>query len=899
MVIFAYKAGNSEGDEMSRLQSLIKILKRDGFNREAYLVRKIDMLQKYSVSKQEAERAKKWFSENSHLLSFDELFDEKTRIIVPFSTKEQMELIEIVTFLKEGAWSPSGGGNYFNVKKKKQKLKKLETGEEYEKSIEVADLKLSREESVIIPSGPRKGEHVIRTITSSISKILLNPKYKAPKWMSTWWQKNQTEYASNYNWKQLESVFKDGKLTTEHSVIISRDPLDVLRMSDHAGIRSCHSEGDSYFNCAISESKGNGLVAYLVETKEIDKLLTKHDPWGWDPDTGKGPEKKDIGEFDGEEIFADRDRGVLGVKAKSRVRLRKYAYFDSDSGDHYEFAVPEHRTYGPHPPGFKKLVTAWAWKNQKDLFTSEDGSVSLPEIYDLEMHGGSYRDTSDGEILNAFFKEGGIDSEFRGNAETSTEDSESVLEMWINEINEINELADAELEHISMHAEAELSDEGNYPYVYSSAYLECEIPLYGWGEVSLNEKYAESDNDFNPIPISWRSEGYSLFRDLIEHDEGGQIEELYVRNNSLHFHITFSCDDCANPDDVFAFYNYVKSDIEGNYDEYIEKVRRQLIEEGYIGEIEFDHVSKRLISSNFKNFDVSGGDYGKILVTSKKDLIPLNLIVPTSVANSENHQPYSVFNMRKHGRSRTGYLLIDEPKIIINILNDMARESYEFAKKQLHFEFYKDNTTLSDFSNVISNLKIKVSFHENELYNLRLEVSLKVQDSEDQILSLEKFVKELDENFSRIIWPVIESLSRKLSILIKDIESSTESFYGGSLVMPIIQKLKSSNQPDVKRLALWIERNWNNFNNAEKEVAYHSYLLPTERDGDYIHNDGLNAPRFWDSTMQRRPDTDVGYHWSGLSIKDVMPYTDLNAPIGAEPTELPQPIEDDEESSVF
>lgn len=866
---------------MSKLKVLNKILRRKGFNKEANIVHRIDKLEKYSISKEEVRRLNDWFQKDKSLLSFDNLFGGKLRIIVPFNTKEQRELIEIVLFLKRNGWTPSGGNNSFDIKKVKQKFKRLETAEEYEETKEVADLKVSKSEKRIIPAGPRKGEETVSEVTTTISKVLANPKYKAPDWMSTWWQKAQSEYASDYNWKQLESVFKDGELSSKHSIIISRNPIDVLRMSDHENIRSCHSEGSSYFNCAISESKGNGLVAYLVETRELNKVLVKKDPWGWDPETGKGPEKMDIGDLDNEELFYDRERGIPGIKAKSRLRLRKYVNHEEG----YEFAVPENRTYGPHPPGFKSLVRGWAWDNQKHLFDYEEGEhINLPHISDLEMHGGSYRDTSDGEILNAFFLEGDIDGRFAGNAETISDNEESVFDMWNDEINEINERAGIELEHAWFYAHVEMTDEGD-PYVYSSASLDCEIPLYGWEDLHFENNYAKTNSGFNPIPISYNAEGYRYFKELLEHEASNYVELINVSpaNNALTFRLDFECDDCVNPDDVADFLQYIKSDIDEEFYEYIEKTRRKLIDEEYIGKIEFDYVAERLESAEFENLNVFGTDEddtdGEIIVSTKPGLIPLNFKFPSSQYDKSLPEILnSNFNAKK--TSSSAYTLKDEPLLVINHLNKISKDAYEAAKKQLYFPFYTDDTELQDFSNIIKSFQIRLMTGHDSITELSLSVKLQVRDAEEQTLSLESFIMRLDQNLYDIVSIIRDSLFAKYKASAEKAKASMEAFYNGDLSRPIIQNLKSYSQPDVKRLALWIERNWGSFNNAEKEVAHYSYLIPTQNNGDYVHKDEEDAPRFWNSVMQQRPDTDISYRWSGLSMKDVMPYTDMNAPIG-------------------
>lgn len=853
---------------IDKVKPLVSWLKSNKFRKEANTISKLYKIQKYAISAAEANRLKEWLNDNKSQLSFDQLFNGKMRILIPFNTEEQRNLNQIVAFLKKEGYQPAGG-KFFEVKKVKQKLRRLETGEEYEEEVEVADLKVSKKETRVIPKGPRKGEEIESTSTTSISKALNSPKNKAPDWMREWWEKNQAEYVKNYNWNQLESAFKEGQITSEHSVVISRDPIDVLRMSDHRNIRSCHSEGGSYFQCAISESRGNGLVAYLVSTSDIKILLKSKD----------APEGAGIDHLDSEEIFRDADRGVAGIAPVSRIRLRKYV----DTYHDYEFAAPEHRAYGPSIPGFKNVVLNWAWDSQKDLFDD----YGVPDMIDLEMHGGSYRDTSDGEVLNAFFNQGGVETDFIGNVETESDDEESVYEMWEAEIDEVNERAADELEHISFYAS--LEDVGEVPYISAGASIECKIPLTGWEDVELDGQLARTTSGFNPIPFGW---GYSKerreFENLIEHDEYGDLEELDVNQSEkvLTYRIHFTCEDCNNPDDVDNYFDYVKRDIDGMYNEYLEKVRKKMVEEGYIGQIEYDRVAERLDSMAFNYFDVLGGeedDYdGEIWVTSKVEAVPLNIELPPILfSQTAGYSQYSIpriFNAVKAGPSN--YKLAEEPVIVTDMINKIAEEAYRAAEKQLTFSFY-EKEKLTDYSKALHDLQLHIHVYQRNLRSLSMKVVIQVHQEENHILFLEKFVRQLDKSFPQIIQPVIQSLKQKIKVATAGAKEKADAFFGGAQMMSIIRNLKGFSQPDVVRLATWVERNWNNFTNAEKEVAYFQYLIPAQRNGDYIHRDDLDTPRFWDTYMQQHPDVDVSYRWSGgISMKDVMPYTDLNAPIG-------------------
>lgn len=144
------------------------------------------------------------------------------------------------------------------------------------------------------------------------------------------------------------------------ALVLSRAPVDVLRMSDHPGatqsMESCHSEGGSYFQCAINEAKGTGLVAYLVNEEDLDKI-----------------------DLDDDEIFKDQDRDVDGIVPRGRVRLRRF----ENKKDGSEVAIPELNMYGENHPGVLEVVTDWAREKQPKFMQSN------PKPSDYVLTGGS------------------------------------------------------------------------------------------------------------------------------------------------------------------------------------------------------------------------------------------------------------------------------------------------------------------------------------------------------------------------------------------------------------------------------------------------------------------------------------------------------------------------------
>ena len=75
-------------------------------------------------------------------------------------------------------------------------------------------------------------------------------------------------------WQQNAAFIKQNinKMSNDkYAIVITRDPVDMFRMSDFDQISSCHSppsrpspSGNDYYKCAVAEAMGHGAVAYVV-----------------------------------------------------------------------------------------------------------------------------------------------------------------------------------------------------------------------------------------------------------------------------------------------------------------------------------------------------------------------------------------------------------------------------------------------------------------------------------------------------------------------------------------------------------------------------------------------------------------------------------------------------------
>jgi len=183
-----------------------------------------------------------------------------------------------------------------------------------------------------------------------------------------------------------------------YSIILTRHPVDVMRMSDFEKITSCHTppsrdgSKQEYYKCAVAEAQGHGALAYVVKT---DDLLSE-------TNTGNiESAEQELEEYD--EIFTEQNRYLHGTNLDldpvSRTRLRQFRYFDwekYDAGEDQgtEVAVPEKSVYGIKIPGLVGTVTKWVRQKQEEVIANLPKLGGKIDLDDFRIYGGSYEDTA-------------------------------------------------------------------------------------------------------------------------------------------------------------------------------------------------------------------------------------------------------------------------------------------------------------------------------------------------------------------------------------------------------------------------------------------------------------------------------------------------------------------------
>ena len=448
-----------------------------------------------------------------------------------------------------------------------------------------------------------------RAINKSARADELQDSYIPPE-LADWWQKKQTYYTNPQNAKKIQKLFNEPKsqphTTSDQVIILSRHPVDVLRMGDVETtenivgdkIGHCHREGGEYARCAQQEALGHGPIAYLVNKKDLDYWLS-----GDDADermashvADKGPKHK-ISDFDNKEIFSDHDRDIKGIKVINRVRLRQFR----DNETNEMWAVPEKQVYpgGAVVPGFLGVVMDWAWNKQKDTYEESYKEGEFPALDSFERLGGKYADTRDGQLLNAFFSKSGIDPEYpndwvRYEDEESDElepSPEERAEIMDDRVQDIMETMNERMKHASVHGEVDIYDEA--PYVMMSANM----------GVSFNEDLFGEDGGAEwELPSGWRevselAEEFTSALSGAPHYVYIAAEEMQI--DEYHNEITFSFyinnEEYENNADGFdRFADYVESEYDSNYDVIRRIMKRVLIREGFMGPDAYENLHKQL-----------------------------------------------------------------------------------------------------------------------------------------------------------------------------------------------------------------------------------------------------------------------------------------------------------------
>ena len=445
-------------------------------------------------------------------------------------------------------------------------------------------------------------------------------------------KKKMLDWFANYS-----SNIKEIEETGKYTIVLSRSPIDVLRMSDVGAIRSCHSQGGQYFQCAIQEAKTGGPIAYVVKTEELKGLSEE--------------------QFQYDEIFKDEERKIDGISAISRLRVRRYK---NKENPEMSIGVPETRIYGNKVEGFYSTLNDFLKEKQ---FLDDSSKINIsPAILGQQFKdrkwirtGGSYSDSSDSSIFNQMLDTDifyGSLSHEEGDEGQENEDRARQFE------DELSAMKNAvTLKHFTCYYDV---DDNGENYVYYNAGGGCKIDL---GEMNLEitqdfldiidsigdpyefstiRNYSpEANNEYrrrvpygftNKVPLLNR---FSKFlKDFEEYDVSRMVQDsLSLMHSGRHSGrdknvILFECgfgDEEFNgySENTDTFRSFVQ-ELEG-YDQNYEKIVKAFVGalkmNGFVKNFNVaDTVSEEKLSQDLKSFEFDGDnvmEYNKPIALTK------------------------------------------------------------------------------------------------------------------------------------------------------------------------------------------------------------------------------------------------------------------------------------------
>ncbi len=366
--------------------------------------------------------------QNPEVLPFRSMFGDKLRVVIPYPRKNVDSIVKLLTIFKFynsfSNWTESfgvtlqdqkvkvkkqalgGGGTYEEEKTVKQfvinhnykdqqnnrRTRQLTVVGALQKAKSFASFTLKNFEKGNFKYKNEYGEEKEYTeYERSDKESKCKDVIEKVDEMIPWWNKNQSKFVDDpqlfdisfqgyhdtgvFEWVKFDPNSQAGGIESKYSIILSRAPVDVLRMSDHQGIDSCHSQPDhygtgGYFYCAIAEAQNEGGIAYVVNTEDLEGL-----------------------DLNNPEIFEDDEREISGIEPISRVRIRSV----KNKKENSIYAVPETRVYGEYLPDLPEVVRDFVIDKQESLYIETDGEGNkqfkfADSVNDLETLGGSYQD---------------------------------------------------------------------------------------------------------------------------------------------------------------------------------------------------------------------------------------------------------------------------------------------------------------------------------------------------------------------------------------------------------------------------------------------------------------------------------------------------------------------------
>jgi len=708
-------------------------------------------------------------------LSFDNIFQGKKRVVLPFSPGPTEELEALEKFLSKNGYSIDWQNGLISkeietrqgkqVRKSKigkllskfisfrEKLDKAtDEAHKYETKInemhrvkqqELRDDPKFIETQKDIPTSWEKRSHIIDKAEEllkddpEIKRLeaeglkILNQKDEIEKRMRGDFPEPSLNAQRAKNllkfWNEKSDFYRKNPQAIQgedgiYSLVVTRAPIDVLRMSDFEDITSCHSppnrgspNGGGYYKCAVAEANGHGPIAYVVKNSDIPEDFDWQQP----------------------EVFSDEHRDIEGPTPISRVRIRKY------TGGGKELAIPENALYGKRFPTLVSSVTDFLRKAQPEIMENK------PErVREFTRHGGSYPDSTDGTLFNNFFDS----SHFSGDAyveedeEEAEADEEDREAAWQDQCEGIDNQYN-EFDHAHAHYEVEGDGEDTY------------VIFYGGISFEFDENISDAADT-----IGWREE--SKISSEIESEMSVSHGEITVEINRNNIRIQIDADtsDVGNhPDGYEEFLRYNVNELDNNYDEIREKLEEILLDNDILIGTHFHQTKKKIKEEdfNFEHFVADIDSDGDISIESyDEDHIEINVTPLVSLIAGSGDKlgldPNTKEDEAEILRKWTEIIRSDKYRVwfwekVVGIINSLAKQ-LEFPSLANGEEDEPElGLPLDSFDLEASSAGVSREGYDHPwVGKVKFGMTITSGDDTEEILTTLKILKYIDNNYNKI-----------------------------------------------------------------------------------------------------------------------------------------------------
>ena len=464
-------------------------------------------------------------------------------------------------------------------------------------------------------------------------------------------------------WEENAGFFKnDPAALSGFSIILSRHPADVLRMSDFDNITSCHTlssrsrEQGSFIKCAYAEAIDGGAIAYVVPTEEIRD---------WEAENDQPIEDTD------EEVLSDSARGIGDIEPVSRIRVR-VGRFDDDDRRWY-IGVPDARIYGANTSNFYETLKAWLVDNQegtiqhlpkvleKDVGETDPGmryryterDVGKVDAGKMTLVGGRHQDNPLEQILARMLDpEAKRSGDYAGDqlvvGNPRKESSEDDVDVPSNRYQQVEEEIEALVDYYNDRYEyctiyGDVEDYGDGPTINAYAALSFDLDVGNWspeytggddGKLSEDGVYLlNGDRDADRDAY-----GESIVQDF--YDIGGLMwaeprgEEMYraiafysEHAGAIRLQVDLRPGPALGDGYIYdsqtfeEFADAIESDIEDKVDPWLKvMMKRTLIREGILEASPFQEFMKQAEEEEFEDFEDTDWSFDVIMDENRVDI---------------------------------------------------------------------------------------------------------------------------------------------------------------------------------------------------------------------------------------------------------------------------------------